>query len=238
MIQIQNLSYKYSGATEKVFDGLTLSFDEGKIFGLLGKNGVGKSTLLHLLSGLLMPREGRILIDGQEPRLRQPSLQEEVFFVPDEFSLPAMPLTRYVKYREPFYPRFSQEILRQCLQDFEIDMHSHLDKLSLGEKKRVLVSFALATQCRVLLMDEPTNGLDIPAKTLFRKLVARHMADDQTIIVSTHQVHDVDARCLHRRAAGALRLPVSFDERAVRRCPLLRTYAPGPCRHRDEQGGR
>ena len=197
MIQIQNLSYKYSGATENVFDGLTLSFDEGKIFGLLGKNGVGKSTLLHLLSGLLMPREGRILIDGQEPRLRQPSLQEEVFFVPDEFSLPAMPLTRYVKYREPFYPRFSQEILRQCLQDFEIDMHSHLDKLSLGEKKRVLVSFALATQCRVLLMDEPTNGLDIPAKTLFRKLVARHMADDQTIIVSTHQVHDVDALLDH-----------------------------------------
>lgn len=197
MIQIQNLSYKYSGATENVFDGLTLSFDEGKIFGLLGKNGVGKSTLLHLLSGLLMPREGRILIDGQEPRLRQPSLQEEVFFVPDEFSLPAMPLTRYVKYREPFYPRFSQEILRQCLQDFEIDMHSHLDKLSLGEKKRVLVSFALATQCRVLLMDEPTNGLDIPAKTLFRKLVARHMTDDQTIIVSTHQVHDVDALLDH-----------------------------------------
>lgn len=197
MIQIQNLSYKYSGATENVFDGLTLSFDEGKIFGLLGKNGVGKSTLLHLLSGLLMPREGRILIDGQEPRLRQPSLQEEVFFVPDEFSLPAMPLARYVKYREPFYPRFSQEILRQCLQDFEIDMHSHLDKLSLGEKKRVLVSFALATQCRVLLMDEPTNGLDIPAKTLFRKLVARHMADDQTIIVSTHQVHDVDALLDH-----------------------------------------
>ena len=178
MIQIQNLSYKYSGATENVFDGLTLSFDEGKIFGLLGKNGVGKSTLLHLLSGLLMPREGRILID-------------------DEFSLPAMPLTRYVKYREPFYPRFSQEILRQCLQDFEIDMYSHLDKLSLGEKKRVLVSFALAAQCRVLLMDEPTNGLDIPAKTLFRKLVARHMADDQTIIVSTHQVHDVDALLDH-----------------------------------------
>lgn len=197
MIQIQNLSYKYSGATENVFDGLTLSFAEGKIFGLLGKNGVGKSTLLHLLSGLLMPREGRILIDGQEPRLRQPSLQEEVFFVPDEFSLPAMPLARYVKYREPFYPRFSQEILRQCLQDFEIDMHSHLDKLSLGEKKRVLVSFALATQCRVLLMDEPTNGLDIPAKTLFRKLVALHMADDQTIIVSTHQVHDVDALLDH-----------------------------------------
>ena len=197
MIKIQDLSYKYSGATENVFDGLTLSFEEGKIYGLLGKNGVGKSTLLHLLSGLLMPRQGRILIDGQEPCLRQPSLQEEVFFVPDEFSLPAMPLARYVKYNVPFYPRFSQEIFRQCLQDFEIDMRSHLDKLSLGEKKRVLVSFALATQCSLLLMDEPTNGLDIPAKTLFRKLVARHMTDGQTIIVSTHQVHDVDALLDH-----------------------------------------
>ncbi|MBR5036072.1 MAG: ABC transporter ATP-binding protein [Prevotella sp.] len=197
MIQIQDLSYKYSGAAEKVFDGLILSFGEGKIYGLLGKNGVGKSTLLNLLGGLLMPREGKILIDGYEPRLRQPSLLEEVFYVPDEFSLPAMSLARYVKYNVPFYPRFSQEILEQCLQDFEITMDTRLDNLSLGEKKRVLISFALATRCHVLLMDEPTNGLDIPAKSLFRKMVARHMGDDQTIIISTHQVHDVDALLDH-----------------------------------------
>ena len=197
MIQIQDLSYKYSGASENVFDGLSLEFGEGRIYGLLGRNGVGKSTLLYLMSGLLMPRQGRIVIDGQEPRLRQPSLLEEVCFVPDEFALPGISLSQYVKFYGRMYPRFSQEVFDDCLRDFEMTDVKRLGELSLGQKKRVMVSFALATRCSLLLMDEPTNGLDIPAKNLFRKLVARHMADGQTIVVSTHQVHDVDALLDH-----------------------------------------
>ena len=197
MIKIKNINYKYSGAQEPVFGNLTLTFSEGRIYGLLGKNGVGKSTLLYLLGGLLKSHDGKIEIDGFEPHRREPQLLEELFFVPDEFSFPRMTLRRYVSYHAPFYPRFNREVLAQCLQEFGISMDTHLDSLSLGQKKRVLVSFALATQCRVLLMDEPTNGLDIPAKSLFRKMVARHIGDDQTIIISTHQVHDVDALLDH-----------------------------------------
>ena len=220
MIQIQNLSYKYSGASENVFDGLSLEFGEGRIYGLLGRNGVGKSTLLYLMSGLLMPRQGRVLIDGQEPRLRQPSLLEEVCFVPDEFALPGISLSQYVKFYGRMYPRFSQEVFDDCLRDFEMTDVKRLGELSLGQKKRVMVSFALATRCSVLLMDEPTNGLDIPAKNLFRKLVARHMADDQTIIVSTHQVHDVDALLDHivimGRASDAILLNASIADLQAR----------------------
>lgn len=216
MIQIQDLSYKYSGASENVFDGLSLEFGEGRIYGLLGRNGVGKSTLLYLMSGLLMPRQGRIVIDGQEPRLRQPSLLEEVCFVPDEFALPGISLSQYVKFYGRMYPRFSQEVFDDCLRDFEMTDVKRLGELSLGQKKRVMVSFALATRCSVLLMDEPTNGLDIPAKNLFRKLVARHMADDQTIVVSTHQVHDVDALLDHivimGRASDAILLNASIAD--------------------------
>ena len=197
MIQIQDISYKYGKKSENVFDGLSLSFDDGKIYGLLGKNGVGKSTLLYLLSGLLHPKSGKITIDGREPRHREPSLLENLYFIPDEFELPNMALRRYVGLYAQFYPRFSHEVLESCLQDFELTMDTQLNALSLGQKKRVLVSYALATQCHVLLMDEPTNGLDIPAKSLFRKMVARHMQDDQIIIVSTHQVHDVDSLLDH-----------------------------------------
>ena len=207
MIQIQDLSYKYSGASESVFDGLSLEFGEGRIYGRLGRNGVCMSTLLYLMSGLL---------DGQEPRLRQPSLLEEGCFVPDEFALPGISLSQYVKFYGRMYPRFSQEVFDDCLRDFEMTDVKRLGELSLGQKKRVMVSFALATRCSVLLMDEPTNGLDIPAKNLFRKLVARHMADDQTIIVSTHQVHDVDALLDHivimGRASDAILLNASIAE--------------------------
>ena len=216
MIQIQDLSYKYSGASESVFDGLSLEFGEGRIYGLLGRNGVGKSTLLYLMSGLLMPRQGRIVIDGQEPRLRQPSLLEEVCFVPDEFALPNISLSQYVKFYGRMYPRFSQEVFDDCLRDFEMTDVKRLGELSLGQKKRVMVSFALATRCSLLLMDEPTNGLDIPAKNLFRKLVARHMAEGQTIVVSTHQVHDVDALLDHivimGRASDAILLNASIAD--------------------------
>lgn len=232
MIQIQDLSYKYSGASESVFDGLSLEFGEGRIYGLLGRNGVGKSTLLYLMSGLLMPRQGRIVINGQEPRLRQPSLLEEVCFVPDEFALPAISLSQYVKFYGRMYPRFSQEVFDDCLRDFEMTDVKRLGELSLGQKKRVMVSFALATRCSVLLMDEPTNGLDIPAKNLFRKLVARHMADDQTIIVSTHQVHDVDALLDHivimGRASDAILLNASIADLQARYAFQYRSMSE-PC---------
>ena len=197
MIDIQNISYQYDKKSPKVFDGLSLSFEDGKIYGLLGKNGAGKTTLLHLLSGLLHPKSGKITIDTREPRHREPALLENLFFVPDEFEMPRMTLRNYVKNYAPFYPRFSQEVLDACLADFEMDMGAQLNALSLGQKKRIFVSFALATQCRVLLMDEPTNGLDIPAKSLFRKMLARYVQPDQTVIVSTHQVHDVDSLLDH-----------------------------------------
>lgn len=197
MIDIQNISYQYSGSPKKVFDGLSLSFDEGKIYGLLGRNGTGKTTLLHLLSGLLHPKSGKISIDGHEPRHREPALLENLFYMPDEFEMPNMTLRRFVQFYAPFYPRFSQEVLDGCLRDFEMDMDARLTGLSLGQKKRIFVSFALATQCRVLLLDEPTNGLDIPAKSLFRKMLARYVQEDQTVIVSTHQVHDVDSLLDH-----------------------------------------
>lgn len=197
MIQIQNISYKYPGAPEKVFDGLTLSFNENQIYGLLGRNGVGKSTLLYLLAGLLHPRKGQITIDGHEPRHRQPDLLQEVCFVPDEFSFPQLTLNQYVNRYAPFYPRFSRAVLQACAADFQVPLHQPLHRSSLGQKKRVMIAFALATQCRVLLMDEPTNALDIPAKALFRKLVARYAAQGQTILLSTHQVHDIDALLDH-----------------------------------------
>ena len=209
MIDIQNISYQYDKKSEKVFDGLSLSFDEGKIYGLLGKNGAGKTTLLHLLSGLLHPKGGKIAINGHEPRHREPALLENLFFMPDEFELPNKTLRRFVQFYAPFYPRFSQEVLDGCLADFEMDMDTRLTGLSLGQKKRIFVSFALATQCRVLLMDEPTNGLDIPAKSLFRKMLARYVQPDQTVIVSTHQVHDVDSLLDH---VVILDLPSNVDD--------------------------
>ena len=135
--------------------------------------------------------------DGVEPHLRRPETLREIFIVPEEFDLPEMSLEKYVKINRPFYPNFSQEVLETCLKDFELSADLKLAALSMGQKKKVFMSFALATGTKLLLMDEPTNGLDIPSKSQFRKVVARNMTDDRTLIISTHQVHDVESLLDH-----------------------------------------
>lgn len=180
-----------------MIDGVDLTLSPGHIYGLLGRNGAGKSTLLYIMSGLLHPDGGKVSLDGEDVSRRLPSTLSEIFLVPEEFNLPSTRLKTFVKLNAPFYPRFSEAVLAKCLDDFELDRDLHLGRLSMGQKKRVFMSFALATQTRLILLDEPTNGLDIPAKSLFRKTVARNLAEDAAMVVSTHQVRDIDVLLDH-----------------------------------------
>ena len=199
MIQVNKISYNYpakwknySTKDNSVFWNFSLTLEENKIYGLLGKNGVGKSTLLHLLAGLNRPSKGKVRIDDDVVTDHNPLTMSKIFIVTEEFELPNMSLQKYVKLYRPFYPNFSDEILEKCLNDFEIGDISDLGAISMGTKKKVYMSFALATNAKYLLMDEPTNGLDIESKSLFRKVIAQNMTDDRTMIISTHQVHDVE----------------------------------------------
>jgi ABC-2 type transport system ATP-binding protein len=197
MIEVNNIHFSYPGQKERVFYDFSLRLEENKIYGLLGKNGTGKSTLLYLLSGLLRPVHGSVYCDGIATCKRDPEILQEIFLVTEEFEMPAIRLSEYVKLYKPFYPRFSDEVLKECLADFELPEDVHLNELSMGQRKKAYISFAMATNTRYLLMDEPTNGLDIPSKSQFRKVIAQHMAEDRTVIVSTHQVHDVEQMLDH-----------------------------------------
>lgn len=197
MIDIQNIDFKYAGAKEKVFENFSLQLKENNIYGLLGKNGTGKSTLLYLIAGLLRPKSGTVSIDGIKTLKRHPEFLKDLFIVPEEYDMPAMTLKEYVSVNAPFYPHFSQEVLQRCLSDFEMPSSLQLQSLSMGQKKKVLMSFALATGTKLLMMDEPTNGLDIPSKVQFRRAVANNMSEERTLIISTHQVHDVESLLDH-----------------------------------------
>ncbi len=191
MIDINNVTFEYQYG-KPVLKDFSLSFPQGGVYGLLGKNGTGKSTLLYLISGLLRPQHGEVRVDGLLAENRQPEMLREIFLVPEEYDLPAVTLQSYIRALKPFYPRFSDELLRSCIEGFELDMDMHLGALSMGQKKKVYMCVALATGTRVLLMDEPTNGLDILSKSQFRKVVVLGMDDQKTVLVSTHQVHDVE----------------------------------------------
>lgn len=192
MIEIKDLEFGYSRRKSPVLKDFSLTFEPGRIYGLLGKNGTGKSTLLYLICGLLRPKSGSILIDGAPSTDRDPRMLEEIFLVPEEFELPNIKLSQYVSINAPFYPNFNYEILNNCLKEFKLPLSLNLGRLSMGQKKKVYMSFALATGTRYLIMDEPTNGMDIPAKSQFRKIVSTYMSDERTLIISTHQVRDID----------------------------------------------
>jgi ABC-2 type transport system ATP-binding protein len=197
MIQVNDMRFRYPGQKNWVFDGFNLRLEENKIYGLLGKNGTGKSTLLYLLSGLLRPISGSICCDGLAAYKRAPEMLSDIFLVTEEFEMPAIRLSEYVKLYKPFYPNFSAEVLQECMTDFELPQDVHLGKLSMGQRKKAYIAFAMATGTKYLLMDEPTNGLDIPSKSQFRKVIAQHMTDGRTVIISTHQVHDVEQMLDH-----------------------------------------
>lgn len=191
MLEIKDLTFGYTKSV-KVLEDFSLTFDEGGIYGLLGKNGTGKSTLLYLAMGLLHPQKGQVTYNGIDTRLRRPESLGDMFIVPEEYNLPSIRLEEYLKVVRPFYPRFSNEILEKCLAGFGMSKDVHLAALSMGQKKKIYMCIALAANTRLLLMDERTNGLDIPSKSQFRKVVASGMTDDKTIIISTHQVRDVE----------------------------------------------
>lgn len=192
MIELTNLTFGYS-KKKLLFKNLNLSLQAGHIYGLLGKNGAGKSTLLKNIAGLAFPLEGSCTVRGFVSSKRLPAFLEELFFIPEEMYLPALTAAQFVKSTAHFYPNFDYDAFLKMLNEFEVSADSNLNKLSFGQQKKVMIAFGLAANTSLLIMDEPTNGLDIPSKSQFRKIIAAALTENRCIIISTHQVRDLDS---------------------------------------------
>ena len=190
MIEINGLGFSYKD--NKVLENITMTLKEGCIYGLLGENGVGKTTLLTLLSGLKRPQQGSILMDGRNPSDRQPGLLGNQFYLMDEVAPMAMKAGEYARMYGSFWPDFDMSRFEGIMQLLEMEPDRKMDKLSLGQLKRVYIAFALSCNAKYYYLDEPTNGLDIPAKALFRKALSKYTREDATVVISTHQVRDLE----------------------------------------------
>lgn len=192
MVSLQNITYSYRRGA-RVLDQLSLTLEPGRIYGLLGQNGAGKSTLLYQMAGLLFPQAGTCTVSGFTPSRRKPAFLQSVYVVPEIFRLPDLSAQAYLHLYAPFYPAFDLQQCASILAQFGIDQSEKLPSLSHGQQKKFLIAFAVATGAKLLLFDEPTNGLDIPSKQQFRKIIAGSLRDDQCIVISTHQVRDLDS---------------------------------------------
>ena len=190
MISINNLAFSYGSLN--VLSNITMTLEEGRIYGLLGENGVGKTTLLTLLAGLKKPQAGSILTDGVDPYKRLPSFLQDQYYLPDEVLPCKMTASSWAKSCGELWPLFDYGKFITIMKEFETDPSAKMNKMSSGQLKKTYISFALSCGAKYLLMDEPTNGLDIPSKTQFRSAITKYTADDSVIVISTHQVRDLE----------------------------------------------
>ena len=191
MIHINNLGYRYSKKVS-IFNDLNIHFEAGKIYGLLGKNGAGKSTLIKNITGMLFPTEGTCEVFGAIPKKRDVLFLKELFFVPEEYYLPNLTINELIKIYRDFYPNFDVNQFDNYTKEFNIEKSKRTTELSLGQKKKILIGFALSANTKVLIMDEPTNGLDIPSKITFRNMIKDSFKKDRIVIITSHQVRDLD----------------------------------------------
>ena len=190
MITIKDLGFSYGDVP--VLRNITMNLEEGRIYGLLGENGVGKTTLLTLLCGLKSAKAGSIDIDGYNPIDRKPSFLSEMFYLGDNPEAVHMKAIDYARNYGKFWEKFDLDKFTEVMSVFENDIDIPMHKMSYGQLKKTFISFALACNTKYLLMDEPTNGLDIPSKAQFRKAVTRYTREDAVILISTHQVRDLE----------------------------------------------
>lgn len=191
MIKINRLEFFYK-RKRKLFKNLNVELSQGKVYGLLGHNGAGKTTMLKLIAGLVFPKSGTCKVNEFCPKERNPYFLQDIFYIPEEFDFPSITIENYIKTHGGFYPKFDLNLMDDLLNEFELSVNSKINTLSFGQKKKLLIAFAISTNCNILLMDEPTNGLDIPSKSKFRKVIANYFSDDRLFIISTHQVRDLD----------------------------------------------
>ena len=192
MLELTNVSFHYPGKRNMVIQKANIDLEPGHIYGLLGKNGVGKSTLFRLISGLNPPTEGFVQTLDYIPFQRNPEMMQNLFLVPEDILFPSVTPLKYADLYGKFYKNFSFEDFASQLKEFEVDPNAKLSAMSQGQKKKAYISFALACNTQILLMDEPTNGLDIPSKTKFRNILSKHIDPNRLIIISTHQVRDLE----------------------------------------------
>ena len=190
MITIKDLGFSYGD--KAVLKNISMQLEEGRIYGLLGENGVGKTTLLTLLCGLKKPQLGCIDTDGKNPYDREPSLLSNQYYLSDEVPAMNMKAIEYAKNYGKFWECFDIGKFMEIMEVFENDPKQKMNQMSFGQLKKTYIAFALACNAKYLFMDEPTNGLDIPSKAQFRKAVTKYTREDSVILISTHQVRDLE----------------------------------------------
>ena len=189
-LDAKNVSVSIAG--KPIVRNLSIEVPDLKFSALLGANGSGKTTLMKTWAGALFPVSGRVDVFGSHPADRKADFLASAVYMPDEISFPQLSVAAFERVYGRFRPHFSHEDFGSYLNALDFSFGVRLDRLSTGNRKKFFIAFALACNPALLLMDEPTNGLDIESKKAFRRILASFDTTGRVVVVSTHQVADLN----------------------------------------------
>ena len=188
ILECENLSKNYGSV--KALDNLTLKIESGKIVGLLGPNGHGKTTLIKTLSGLLSKDKGKVLIDGKRIGV---GTKKIVSYLPERSYLsPEMKIKEVVSFFQEFYEDFDAKKADAMLGELSLDKESKLKSLSKGNREKVQLIMVMSRKAKLYLLDEPMGGVDPAARDYILKTIISNYSEDATVIISTHLIQDVE----------------------------------------------
>ena len=191
MVRFDAVAFGYG--KRPLFEGLSFVAEAGSTVGLLGLNGAGKTSLLKLAAGALFPAAGRVEVFGRDIGSRSAAALADVCFVPEDPWAPPVSAETWAKRFGVFRPAMDRALFFSLLEEFTVDRAENVGKLSYGQRKKFAVAAALSSGARAVLLDEPTNGLDIPSKAQFRRALALAASEERAIVVSTHQARDLES---------------------------------------------
>ncbi len=188
LLKISKLS-KYYGR-KQALNSVSLSLNGGKIVGLLGPNGSGKTTMLKLINGLLFPNEGEILIEGENPG---PSTKAKVSFLPDKEYIPKwMKIYELFNYYADFYNDFDKQKAEAMLMGLRIDINDRAGSLSKGNMDKLQLILQMSRNAKIYLLDEPIGGVDPAAREYILDTIIKSYNPDSLLIISTHLISDIE----------------------------------------------
>lgn len=188
LIEFKNVSKSYDD--KLVLKNINLKISKGKIIGLLGKNGMGKSTFIKLINDLLTPTSGEVLINGMKPSVNTKKI---ISYLPERTYLDKdMKVSEVIKYFSEFYDNFDSEKAKKLLKVLDLDINQRLSKMSKGMQEKVQLILVMSRDADIYILDEPLGGVDPATRDYILDTILTNFKEGSTVIISTHLISDIE----------------------------------------------
>lgn len=188
LVKCNNLCKEFDN--KKVLKDVNLTIPKGKIIGLLGKNGMGKTTFLKLINDLLTPTSGEVLINGEKPSINSKKI---VSYLPERTYLDkSMKVSQIITFFDEFYDNFNKEKAIKLLKDLDLDINSKVSKMSKGMQEKLQLILVMSREAELYILDEPLGGVDPATRDYILDTILSNFSEGASVIISTHIISDIE----------------------------------------------